>query len=118
MPKAGVHKHSNKRLKKAERQKTTTVYIVILTYIKPLEEIDSAIPAHVEWLKKGYAEGIFLTSGRRIPRNGGVILAKCESLASLEERLREDPFQRLKLATAKIIPFEPSMKTELPENVF
>jgi hypothetical protein len=29
----------------------STVYIVILTYIKPLEEIDAAIPAH-EWLKR------------------------------------------------------------------
>ncbi|WP_047647501.1 YciI family protein [Enterobacter asburiae] len=96
----------------------STVYIVILTYIKPLDEIDAAIPAHVEWLKKGYAEGIFLASGRRIPRNGGVILAKCESLAFLEERLREDPFQKLKLATIDIIPFEPSIKTELLENVF
>ena len=96
----------------------STVYIVILTFIKPLEEIDAEIPAHVEWLKKGYAEGIFLASGRRIPRNGGVILPKCESLASHEERLCEDPFQRLKLATAEIIPFEPSMKTELLENVF
>ena len=96
----------------------STVYIVILTYIKPLDEIDAAIPAHVEWLKKGYAEGIFLASDRRIPRNSGVILAKCESLASLEERLREDPFQKLKLATVEIIPFEPSMKTELLENVF
>ena len=96
----------------------STVYIVILTYIKPLEEIDAAIPAHVEWLKKGYAEGIFLTSGRRIPRNGGVILAKCESLASLEELLREDPFHRLKPATVEFIPFVPSMKTELLDNVF
>ncbi|TDP24869.1 uncharacterized protein YciI [Enterobacter sp. AG326] len=96
----------------------STVYIVILTYIKPLDEIDAVIPAHAEWLKKGYAEGIFLASGRRIPRNGGVILAKCESLTSLEERLREDPFQALKLATVEIIPFEPSMKTELLENVF
>ncbi|MCK7427713.1 YciI family protein [Enterobacter chengduensis] len=92
--------------------------MVILTYIKPLEEVDAAIPAHVEWLKKGYAEGTFLASGRRIPRTGGIILAKCESLASLEERLREDPFQRLKLTTVEIIPFEPSMKTELLENVF
>ncbi|EMP9723518.1 hypothetical protein RVY14_000805 [Enterobacter cloacae] len=96
----------------------STVYIVILTYIRPLEEIDAAIPAHIEWLKKGYAEGIFLASGRRVPRNGGVILARSESLASLEERLREDPFQRLKLATADIIPFEPSMKTERLANVF
>jgi hypothetical protein len=29
-------------------QRISTVYIVILTYIKPLEEIDAAIPAHVE----------------------------------------------------------------------
>ena len=29
----------------------STVYIVILTYIKPLKEIDAAIHAHVEWLK-------------------------------------------------------------------
>jgi hypothetical protein len=62
--------------------------------------------------------GFSWRSGRRIPRNGGVILAKCESLTSLEERLREDPFQALKLATVEIIPFEPSMKTELLENVF
>ncbi|WP_447855818.1 YciI family protein [Enterobacter sp. WI-ESBL-E8] len=96
----------------------STVYIVILTYIKPLEEVDTAIPAHVAWLKKGYAEGIFLASGRRIPRTGGVILAKSESLAALEERLREDPFQALKLATAEIIPFEPSLKAELLDNVF
>ena len=96
----------------------STVYIVILTYITPLEEVGAAIPAHVEWLKKGYAEGIFLASGRRISRTGGVILAKCESLVSLEERLREDPFQALKLATAEIIPFEPSMKTDLLDNVF
>jgi uncharacterized protein YciI len=28
----------------------SAVYIVILTYTKLLEEIDAAIPAHVEWL--------------------------------------------------------------------
>ncbi len=35
----------------------STVYIVIMTYIKPFEEIDAAIPAHVEWLKKGMQRG-------------------------------------------------------------
>ena len=33
----------------------STIYVVVLTYIKPLEEVDRAIPAHIEWLKKGYA---------------------------------------------------------------
>lgn len=72
----------------------STIYVVVLTYIKPLEEIDSAIPAHVEWLKKGYADGLFLTSGRRIPRTGGVILATCDSREILESRLSQDPFQQ------------------------
>ncbi|EMG7110219.1 hypothetical protein V5J96_001428 [Enterobacter cloacae] len=92
------------------------VYIVILTYIKPLQEIEAEILTHVERLNME-GKGTFLASGRRFPRTGGVILAKCESLASLEERLREDPFHRLKPATVEFIPFVPSMKTELLEDV-
>ena len=84
----------------------STIYVVVLTYIKPLEEVDRAIP---EWLKKGYADGLFLASGRRIPRTGGVILAKCDSRETLQARLSQDPFQQLGLARTEIIPFEASM---------
>ncbi|HEF0061633.1 MULTISPECIES: YciI family protein [Citrobacter] len=93
------------------------IYVVVLTYVKPLEEVDAQIPAHVEWLKKGYADGVFLASGRRVPRNGGVILAKCDSLESLEERLSQDPFQKLNIAKVDIIPFEASMKAQFLENM-
>lgn len=94
------------------------IYVVVLTYIKPLEDVDSQLPDHVEWLKKGYSDGVFLTSGRRIPRNGGVILAKCDSLESLEARLSQDPFQKFNIAKAEIIPFEATMKATLLENIF
>ena len=67
------------------------------------------LPAHIEWLKKGYADGLFLASGRRIPRTGGVILAKCDSRETLQARLSQDPFQQLGLARTEIIPFEASM---------
>ncbi|WP_447215300.1 YciI family protein [Citrobacter pasteurii] len=93
------------------------IYVVVLTYVKPLEEVDAQIPAHVEWLKKGYADGVFLASGRRVPRNGGVILAKCDSLESLEERLSQDPFQKLNIAKVDIISFEASMKAQFLENM-
>ncbi|MBA7944007.1 YciI family protein [Citrobacter sp. RHBSTW-00271] len=93
------------------------IYVVVLTYVKPLEEVDAQILAHVEWLKKGYADGVFLASGRRVPRNGGVILAKCDSLESLEERLSQDPFQELNIAKVDIIPFEASMKAQFLENM-
>lgn len=94
------------------------IYVVVLTYIKPLEEVDSQIPAHVEWLKKGYSDGVFLASGRRIPRNGGVILATCDDIESLETRLSQDPFQKLNIAKAEIIPFEATMKAQLLESIF
>ncbi|MDM2923114.1 YciI family protein [Citrobacter sp. Cpa228] len=93
------------------------IYVVVLTYVKPLEEVDAQILAHVEWLKKGYADGVFLASGRRVPRDGGVILAKCDSLESLEERLSQDPFQKLNIAKVDIIPFEASMKAQFLENM-
>ncbi|TGC64042.1 hypothetical protein C9F04_05040 [Salmonella enterica subsp. enterica serovar Wilhelmsburg] len=93
------------------------IYVVVLTYIKPLEEVDSQIPAHIEWLKQGYSDGIFLASGRRIPRNGGVILAKCDSSESLKKFLSQDPFQKLNIAKAEIIPFEASMKAQLLESI-
>ena len=73
----------------------STIYVVVLTYIKPLEEVDRAIPAHIEWLKKGYADGLFL--------------AKCDSRETLQARLSQDPFQQLGLARTEIIPFEASM---------
>ncbi len=44
----------------------STIYVVVLTYIKPLEEVDRAIPPTSNG-SKGYADGLFLASGRRIP---------------------------------------------------
>lgn len=90
----------------------STLYVAVLTYVRPLEEIDAHIPEHVEWLKLGYRDGVFLASGRRVPRTGGIILAKGASLKEIEERMRQDPFQKLGLATVEILPFEPSMTAE------
>lgn len=95
-----------------------TIYIVVLTYIKPLEEVDSQIPEHVEWLKRGYSDGIFLASGRRIPRNGGVIIAKCDNIDSLKAHLSKDPFQKLGIAKTEIISFEVTMKAQLLDTIF
>jgi uncharacterized protein YciI len=90
----------------------STIYIVILTYIGPIEDIDAQVSGHVEWLKKGYTDGVFLASGRRVPRNGGVILVRGGDLATVEARMRDDPFQRLGLARVEIFPFEASMMVD------
>lgn len=88
------------------------LYVIILSYMRPINEIDAHLAAHTEWLNKGYADGVFLASGRRIPRIGGIIIAKIASLESLQERVCEDPFQRLGLSKTDILPFEPSRCVE------
>lgn len=85
------------------------IHVVVLSYVKPLDEIDAQLPAHVEWLKEGYARGFFLASGRKTPRTGGVILCRCEDEIVLREYLKQDPFQQSGVAIVDIIPFAPSM---------
>ena len=68
------------------------MFIVTLTYLKPVEDIDALMPGHIEWLDQGYADGLFIASGRRIPRTGGVILARSGSEAALSDYLARDPF--------------------------
>ena len=46
------------------------MFIITLTYLKPVEDVDALMPGHVEWLDQGYADGLFLASGRRIPHSG------------------------------------------------
>ncbi|WP_433795621.1 YciI family protein [Actinoplanes sp. CA-252034] len=84
------------------------MFVIILTYRVGLEKIDAVLQDHVAWLDQQYADGVFLASGRRIPRVGGVILAKDVTPAELEERLDLDPFRRHGLADYAVTEFIPS----------
>jgi uncharacterized protein YciI len=84
------------------------MFVVELIYKASLSEIDAAMPAHMAFLKKYYARGNFLVSGRKIPRDGGIILAVGESRAALEAIMREDPFCERGLADVKVIEFRAS----------
>ena len=55
------------------------MFIIELTYKAPLEQIDAQMKPHMAFLNKHYASGHFLVSGRKIPRDGGIILAVEES---------------------------------------
>ncbi|MDR3433085.1 MAG: YciI family protein [Rouxiella aceris] len=94
-----------------------TTYVIVLTYIRPLEEIDRYIADHVQWLNQGYEAGVFLASGRRVPRVGGVILAHGESIEDLQLRLSRDPFQQHGLASCEIIPFEASKCVNILQGI-
>lgn len=88
------------------------MFIISLTYTCGLAEIDKYLDEHIEFLRKHYASGDFLASGRKVPRTGGIILAKVESRAHLDSILEEDPFHREKLAEYAVQEFEPTMAAQ------
>jgi uncharacterized protein YciI len=86
------------------------MFVIELTYKAPLAEIDATMAAHVVFLKKYYAAGNFLISGRKIPRDGGIIVAVGTSRAHIEAIIREDPFYERGLADFRIIQFRASQR--------
>ena len=88
------------------------MFLVLLNYIKPLDQIDRLIPAHRQFLERHYASGHFLLSGRKDPRSGGVIVARAMERAELEAILAQDPFSVDKAADYTIVAVVPTMAAE------
>jgi uncharacterized protein YciI len=88
------------------------VFVIELIYKADLSEIDAHMAAHVRFLKKYYASGHFLVSGRKIPRDGGVILAVGKSRNEIEGIVKEDPFHAHGLADFRVIEFRASQKAD------
>jgi len=88
------------------------MFVIELSYKVDLEEIDAQMAAHVRFLKKYYASGNFLVSGRKIPRDGGIILAVAKHRQDIDAIIKEDPFHEHGLADFRIIEFRASQRAD------
>ncbi|MGE0548286.1 MAG: YciI family protein [Kofleriaceae bacterium] len=94
------------------------MFIIELTYVAPLDQIDAAMTRHMAFLDRHYAAGTFLISGRKLPRDGGIIVATATDRAQLEAIARDDPFVAEGLATARIIEFRASqLADDMPRRL-
>ena len=90
----------------------SAMFVIELTYKADLAELDAHMAAHVIFLKKYYASGNFLVSGRKIPRDGGIIVAVGKSRRQIEAIVEEDPFYVRGLADFRIIEFRASQRAD------
>ncbi|WP_164417982.1 YciI family protein [Streptomyces salinarius] len=81
------------------------MFILELSYTAPLEAVDAVLEEHVAWLDGLYEEGVFLASGRKEPRDGGVILAVAGDRARIEEITAGDPFVRAGVCAYRVTEF-------------
>lgn len=81
------------------------MFIVDLKYIAPLTKLDEHMADHMKFLRKYYKANVFIASGRKVPRTGGIILAFATSQEKIETILKEDPFYAHKLIDYTITEF-------------
>ena len=65
--------------------------LIELTYKKPIDEVNNFLDQHRSFLNKYYENGIFLASGPKNPRAGGIIIAVANREA-INTIILEDPF--------------------------
>lgn len=88
------------------------MFIIELTYNVPAAEIDAALAPHMAFLDKYYQSGNFIASGRKEPRDGGIIIALAPTRKDIEAIIAQDPFYQNKMADYRIIEFKATKKTK------
>ena len=88
------------------------MFIVELIYKAELTEIDANMRAHMAFVKQQYKAGRFLISGRKVPRDGGIILVVGESREQVEALVQQDPFVSRGLADFRLIEFRVSQRAD------
>jgi uncharacterized protein YciI len=88
------------------------MFVIELSYTADLSRIDAVMPAHMRFLRKQYASGHFVVSGRKVPRDGGIIIAVGESREEVEAIARADPFVVQGLAGVRVVEFRASQRAD------
>lgn len=90
--------------------------IIELTYKKPFDDVNKLLQSHRDFLDKYYKEKLFLASGPKNPRNGGIILSSGDRV-TIDKILEEDPFYQHEIADYRIIEFEPNKYSDDFKNL-
>jgi uncharacterized protein YciI len=94
------------------------MFVIELIYKADLEDIDAHMRAHMAFLKTHYTAGTFLISGRKVPRDGGIILAHGKSKGEIETIMKDDPFCKNGLADFRVIEFRASQRAaDIPKRI-
>jgi uncharacterized protein YciI len=84
------------------------VFVLLPTYLAPLDEIDALLDEHRDWIDEHCAAGRFLLVGRRVPRDGGFILAADGDRGELERIAAADPFSTAGLVSYEVLEVLPT----------
>jgi uncharacterized protein YciI len=88
------------------------MFIVLLKFSSNKGQVGKFVERHNEWIKRGFADGVFLLVGSLQPNSGGGIVAHNTSLQDLQSRVNDDPFVAENVVSAEILEIAPSRTDE------
>ncbi|KJB87377.1 GTP cyclohydrolase [Paenibacillus sp. E194] len=84
------------------------MYVVELSYTKPMSDVDVHLDAHRAFLDEHYVRGVFLLSGPKEPRTGGIIVVDAQTEEEARSYIEQDPFFVHHVAEYHYIAFRPT----------
>lgn len=94
------------------------MFLLICTYVKPLEDVDKSLAAHRDYLNQKLATGELLVAGRRNPRVGGILITTHKNVEDARKFADEDPFSKHGVATFEIYEWTPTVKLDSADMFF
>ncbi|MEV6489398.1 YciI family protein [Actinoplanes sp. NPDC051633] len=82
------------------------MYLMISTYLAPLEKLDEARPAHAAFLDT--LGDTVISAGRQDPPVGGVVLLDAATVEEAERIMADDPYVQRGLARYTATGWKPS----------
>lgn len=88
------------------------MFVVLLRFSDNKGRAGQFMEGHKEWIRRGFADGVFLVAGSLQPSLGGGIVAHNTSLPDLRSRVNDDPFVAEGVVSAEIVELTPSRTDE------
>jgi uncharacterized protein YciI len=84
------------------------LFVVLMTYTKPLPDVDQVRAAHISHVERAAGRGILVAWARRSPPVGGVLVATAPDRKTLEDVLAADPYVQAGVASPEVVEFNPA----------
>jgi uncharacterized protein YciI len=88
------------------------LYIVVLTYIRPVEEVHAHLDTHRDWLVEYAKKGGIIVAGPLEDRSGGALLACCKDRTELDGMLAKDSFHVHRLVEYQVKAFAGALRAD------
>lgn len=83
------------------------MFVILLRFSENKSKAPDFMDGHNDWIRQGFADGVFLLVGSLQPNLGGSVIAHNASLDEIQARVNADPFVDENVVRAEIMEIDP-----------